>query len=158
MTTPLTRGLVAGATALSGVVAGTTVDTAIVKLPSWRRLGAEPWAAYTRGELPTSLVWYPVLGVGGVLANLAAAVAVHRDGGAARSAALPSRAVALLAIGHLLTTAKAVPHMVKVRETDDEASLQEALEGFTRWNGARTVLDTLTFAANLWSLTSVTKS
>lgn len=158
MTTSRTRGLVAAATALSGIVAGTTIDTAIVKLPSWRRLGAEPWAAYTRGELPTSLVWYPVLGIGGVLANLAAAVAVHRDGGASRSAVLPSRAVALLAIGHLLTTAKAVPHMVRVRETDDEAALREALENFTRWNGMRAVLDALTFAANLWSLASVTRS
>ena len=158
MTTPLTRSLVPAAAALSGVVAGTTIDTAVVKLPSWRRLGAEPWASYTREELPTSLVWYPVLGIGGVLANLAAAVAVHRDGGVARSAALPSRAAALLAIGHLLTTAKAVPHMVRVRETDDQASLREALEGFTRWIRARAVLDTLTFAANLWSLASVTKS
>lgn len=158
MTTPLTRGLVAAATALSGVMAGTTVDTALVKLPPWRHLGAEPWAAYTRQELHRSLVWYPVLGVGGVLANLAAAVAVHRDGGAARSAGLPSRAVALLAVGHLATTAKAAPHMVRVRETDDEASLREALEGFTRWNRARAVLDTLAFAANLWSLVSVTKS
>ena len=81
MTTSRTLGLVAAATALSGVVAGTTIDAEIVKLPSWHRLGAEPWAAYTREELPTSLVWYPVLGIGGVLANLAAAVAVHRDGG-----------------------------------------------------------------------------
>ncbi len=158
MTTPLTRGLDAAATALSGVVAGTTIDTGIVKLPSWRRLGAEPWAAYTREELPTSLVWYPILGIGGVLVNIVAAVAVHRDGEATRSATVPSRAVALLAIGHLLTTAKAVPHMMSVRETDDQASLRQALEGFTRWNAARAVLDTLTFAANLWSLTSVTKS
>ncbi len=158
MTTPLTRGLVTAATALSGVVAGTTIDTGVVKLPAWRRLGAEPWAAYTREELPTSLVWYPVLGIGGVLANIAAAVSVHRDGGAARSAALPSRAVAILAVGHLLTTAGAVPHMVRVRETDDETSLREALEGFTRWHLARTGIDALTFAANLWSLASVRKS
>lgn len=156
MTTPPTRGLVAATTALGGVVAGTTVDTALVKLPTWRRLGAEPWAAYTREELPTSLVWYPILGIGGELANIAAAVAVHRDGGA-RSAALPSRAVALLAIGHLLTTARAVPHMTRVRETDDQASLREALERFARWNGTRAVLDTLAFAANLWSLRSVAK-
>ena len=158
MTTSLTRGLVTAATALSGVVAGTTIDTAIVKLPSWHSLGAELWAAYTREELPTSLVWYPVLGIGGVLANLAAAVTVHRDGGATRSAALPSRVVALLATGHLLTTALAVPHMVRVRETDDPETLRMALESFTRWNGVRAVVDTLTFAANLWSLTSVTKS
>ncbi len=158
MTTPATRGLVTVATALSGVVAGTTIDTGVVKLPAWRRLGAESWAGYTREELPISLVWYPVLGVGAVLANVAAAVAVHRGGGASRSAALPTRAVAVLAIGHLLTTAGAVPHMVRVRETGDPASLQEALEGFTRWHLARTGIDALTFAANLWALASVSRS
>ncbi len=157
MTTPATRGLVTAATALSGVVAGTTIDTGVVKLPAWRRLGAESWAGYTREELSISLVWYPVLGVGAVLANVAAAVAVHR-GGASRSAALPTRAVAVLAIGHLLTTAGAVPHMVRVRETGDPASLQEALEGFTRWHLARTGIDALTFAANLWALASVSRS
>ena len=157
MTTSLTRGLVTAATALSGVVAGTTIDTGVVKLPAWRRLGAESWADYTREELPTSLVWYPILGIGAVLVNVAAAIAVHLDGEATRSAALPSRVVAFLAIGHLLTTAGAVPHMMRVRETDDRASLQGALESFTRWHLARTGLDTLTFAANLWSLTSVLK-
>ena len=92
------------------------------------------------------------------MVNAAAAVAVHRDAEATRSAALPSRMVAILPIGHLLTTAKAVPHMVKVRETADPASLQDALEGFTRWHLARTVIDALTFAANLWLLRSVSKS
>ena len=158
MATSVTRGLVTAATALSGVVAGTTIDTGIVNLPAWRRLGAESWADYTREELPISLVWYPILGIGAVLVNLAAAVAVHRDGEAPRSSALPSRAVAILAIGHLLTTAKAAPHMVMVRETGDPASLREALESFTRWHWARTGIDALTFAANLWSLTSVSKS
>ena len=158
MTTSLTCGLVTAATALSGVVAGTTIDTGIVKLPAWRRLGAKPWADYTRQELRISLVWYPILGIGAVLVNVAAAVAVHRDGEASRSAALPSRVVAILAIGHLLTTAKAVPHMVKVRETADPDSLKDALEGFTRWHLARTGIDALTFAANLWSLRSVSKS
>ena len=158
LTTSVTRGLVTAATALSGVVAGTTIDTGIVKLSAWRRLGAEPWADYTRQELPISLVWYPILGIGAVLVNVAAAVAVHRDGEASRSAALPSRMVAILAIGHLLTTARAVPHMVRVRETGDPASLQEALGSFTRWHLARTGIDALTFAANLWSLRSVSRS
>ena len=92
------------------------------------------------------------------MVNVAAAVAVHRAGEATRSAALPSKAVAVLAIGHLLTTAKAVPHMVRARETDDPDSLREALESFTRWHLVRTGIDALTFAANLWSLTAVSKS
>ena len=158
MTTSLTRGLVTAATALSGVVAGTTIDTGVVKLPAWHRLGAESWAGYTREELPVSLVWYPVLGLGAVLVNIAAAVAVYRSGEASRSAAVPSRAVAVLAVGHLLTTAGAAPHMVRVRETDDPALLGESLEGFTRWHLARTVIDALTFATNLWALATVSKS
>jgi hypothetical protein len=143
------------ATALSGVVAGTTIDTAIVKLPTWRRLGAEAWAGYTREELPTGLTWYPLLGIGAVLVNISAAVAVHRDRAAPRPATVSSRAVAVLAIGHLLTTAKAVPHMVRVRETGDPNSLQEALETFRRWHLARTGVDAMTFAANLVSLMSI---
>ena len=158
MVTSLTRGLVTAATALSGVVAGTTIDTGIVKLPAWRRLGAKPWAEYTREELPISLVWYPILGIGAVLVNVAATVAVHRDAEASRSAALPSRMVAILAIGHLLTTSRAVPYMVRVRETADPATLKDALEGFARWHLARTVIDGLTFATNLWSLRAVSKS
>ena len=156
-TSPVTSGLVSAATALSGVVAGTTIDTAIVKLPAWRRLGAESWASYTSEELPTSLIWYPVLGIGAVLVNISAAVAVHRDRGAPRPATVSSRAVAILAIGHLLTTAKAVPHMMRVRETGDPDSLQEALKSFRRWHLARTGIDALTFAADLHSLISVSK-
>jgi hypothetical protein len=48
--------------------------------------------------------------------------------------------------------------MARVRETSDPASLREALEGFTRWHIARTGIDALTFAANLWSLASVSRS
>ena len=84
--------------------------------------------------------------------------AVRHGGEASRPAAAPSRAVAVLAVGHLLITAGAATHMVRVRETDDETSLREALEGFTRWHLARTGIDALTFAANLWSLASVRKS
>ena len=157
-TRPATRGLVTAATALSGLVAGTTIDTAIVKLPAWRRLGAESWADYTREELPTSLVWYPILGIGAVVVNISAAVAVHRDGGAPRPAALPSQVVAILAIGHLVTTARAVPHLVRVRKTGDPDSLQGALECFRLWHLARIWIDALTFAANLRSLVSVSHS
>ena len=157
MTTSVTRGLVIAATALSGIVAGTSLDTRIVQLSAWRRVGVEPWAVYTREQLRNSLLWYPPLGIGTTLVNIAAVVAVHRDSKVSRSEALPSRAVALLAIGHLLVSAKATPNMLRVRQTDDPDTLQEALEGYTRWHQVRTGLDTLTLAANLWSLTTVLK-
>ena len=145
------------ATALSGIVAGTSLDTRLVQLSAWHRVGVEPWAVYTREELRNSLLWYPPLGIGTTLVNIAAAVAVHRDRKVSRSEALPSRAVALLSIGHLLASAKATPNMLRVRQTDDPDTLQEALEGFTRWHQVRTGLDTLTFAAHLWSLASIFK-
>jgi hypothetical protein len=153
----VTRSLVLAATALSGVVAGTTLDTRIAQLSAWHRVGAEPWAVHTREVLRYSPLWYAPLGIGTALVNIATAVAVHRDSKVSRSAALPSKAVALLAIGHLLVSAKATPYMLRVRETDDPDTLQEALEGFTRWHQVRTGLDTLTLAANGWSLASVLK-
>ncbi len=67
----------------------------------------------------------------------------------------PPRAVPILAIGHLLTTAKAVPHMVRGRETGGPDSLQEALKSCWRWHLARTGIDAMTFAANLRLLMSV---
>jgi hypothetical protein len=158
MKTSLTRGLVVAATALSGIATGTSFDKSIVQLPAWDRVGAEPWAAYSReADLRDGLIWYPAMGIGTLLANVAAAIAVYRDPAAPRSAALPTRAAALLAVGHMLATARAAPNMLRVRRTEDPDSLKSALEGFTRWQAVRTGLDTLMFAANLWSLASVSK-
>ncbi len=96
----------------------------------------------------------PDAGIGAVLVNISAAIAVHRDGEAPRGPLSP-RAVPILAIGHLLTTAKAVPHMVRGRETGGPDSLQEALKSCWRWHLARTGIDAMTFAANLRLLMSV---
>lgn len=158
MKTSVTRGLVVAATALGGIATGTSFDKRIVQLPAWKRVGAEPWATYSReADLRNGLIWYPAMGIGTLLANVAAAVAVHRDPTAPRSAALATRAAALLGIGHMLATAGVAPNMLRVRRTEDPDSLKAALEGFTRWQAVRMGLDTLMFAANLWSLASVAK-
>ena len=159
MAAALTRGVVVAATALDGIATGTSFDKSIVQLSAWHQVGAEPWATYSReADLRNGLRWYPAMGIGMLLANIAAAVAVHRDPTAPRSAALPTHAAALLAIGHMLATAQAAPNMLAVRRTDDPDSLKGALEGFTRWQAVRTGLDALMFAANLWSLESVSRS
>ena|SRR5918994_52866 len=158
MKTSVTRGLVAAATALGGIATGTSFDKSIVQLQAWNRVGAEPWATYGReAGLRKGLRWYPAMGIGTLLANVAAAIAVHRDPKAPSAAALPTYAAALLAIGHMLATARAAPNMLRVRHTEDPDSLKAALEGFTRWQAVRTGLDALMFAANLWSLASVAK-
>jgi hypothetical protein len=159
MKTSLTHGLVVAAATLGGIAAGTSFDKSIVQLSAWNRVGAEPWASYSReADLRNGLIWYPAMGIGTLLANVAAAIAVHRDPTTPRSAVLPTRAAALLAIGHMLATAKAAPNMLRVRRTDDPDSLTGALEGFTRWQAVRTGLDALMFAANFWSLASVLRS
>lgn len=158
MTSPLTRGLGLAATALGGVAAGTSFDKSIVQLTAWRRVGAVPWAVYGReADLGNGLIWYPPLGIGTILSNVAAAIALHRDPTAPRSAVFPAQAAALLAVGHMLATARAAPNMLSVRRTDDPETLRGALDGFTRWQTVRTGLDALLFAANLWSLTSTTR-
>ena len=60
-------------------------------------------------------------------------------------------------VGHLITTAKAVPHMLRVKERSDATSLQHALNSFGRWHLARTTADALTFAWNVRLLASLSK-
>ena len=156
MKTSLTRSLVVAATALGGITTGTSFDKSIVQLPAWNQVGAEPWATFSReADLRNGLRWYPAMGIGTVLANIAAAIAVHRDPAAPPAAVVPTQTAALLAIGHMLATARAAPNMLRVRRTEDPDSLKAALEGFTRWQTVRTGLDVLMFTANLWSLASV---
>ncbi len=158
MKVSVTRSLVVAAAALGVIATGTSFDKSVIQLSAWNRHGAEPWATYSRqADLRNGLIWYPAIGVGTLLVNLAAAVAVYRDPAAPRSAAVPTLGSALLAIGHMLATAGAAPNMLGVKRTDDPDSLRGALRGFTRWQGVRTGLDALLFAANLWSLASVSK-
>lgn len=159
MKTSVTRGLVGAATALGGIAAGTSLDRSIVQLTAWRRVGAVPWATYSRqADLRNGLRWYPPLGIGVLLTNVAAAIAVRRDRTTLRSAKLPVQAAALLAMGHMLATAGAAPNMLGVRRDEKPEALQNALDGFTRWQTVRTALDALIFAANLWSLAAISRS
>jgi hypothetical protein len=56
-------------------------------------------------------------------------------------------------------TFKAAPFMLSLRHigNEDVASLQHAFDGFRLWGGVRTVLQTLAFVANLWSLAVIEK-
>lgn len=132
------------ATALGGIAVGTSFDKSIVQLTAWRSVGAVPWATYSReADLRNSLVWYPPLGIGTMFFSIAAAVAVHRDRTASRSAAVPTHIAALLAIGHMLATARAAPNMLSVKRTDESEALRAALDSFTRWQMVRTGLETV---------------
>ena len=100
-----------------------------------------------------------MLAIGGTLLSLAAAVTFMRQAKHERFVAIPIYAAAVLAAAGLLMTFKAAPFMLSLRHigNQDVASLQHAFDGFRLWGGVRTVLQTLAFGANLWSLAVIEK-
>src|SRR5215471_3253575 len=65
--------LLALATIFNGLLAGLNVDTALVKLPARRRIGAVAYATFTRGnDLGNGLFIYPLLGIGAALLTVLA--------------------------------------------------------------------------------------
>ncbi len=156
MASAATVWLAVAATALGGILAGGSFDRAVVQLPAWQRLGAGPWAAYSRlADLRVGVVLYPIVGLGAPILSLAAAAAFFLGGGEPRGAAIPLVSAAALSVGHVFTTSRAAPNMLRLRHTDDPDIVQRSLSGFERWSAPRAALQVLTFAANLWALVAV---
>jgi hypothetical protein len=151
---------IVSATLANGLLAGGDVDRWLVGMPAWQSVGILAWANYSRSaDLGNGFVLYPMLAIGGTLLSLAAAVIFMRQRKHARVVAIPVYAAAVLAVAGLLMTFKAAPFMLSLRHigNEDVASLQHAFDGFKLWGGLRTVLQTLAFGANLWSLAVIEK-
>ncbi len=158
MVSRLTLRLIVLATLVDSILAGTNVNRALVEMPAWQKTGPPSWAAFSRhADLgQTGMLLYPLSAFAGALLSLAAAVRFHLDGGEPRAAALPLQAAALSTIAGLLTTVKAAPIMLSIRNLDDDATaLQQALDGFQFWGNIRGVFQVLAFIANLWSLLAI---
>src|SRR5213080_1557766 len=151
---------VLSATLADGLLAGGDVDRWLVGMPAWQAVGVAGWANYSRlADLSIGLVLYPILAIGGTLLSLAAAMTFMRQVKHERFVAIPIYAAAALAVAGLLMTVKAAPFMLSLRHIGNEevALLKHAFNGFKLWGGVRTVLQTLAFAANLWSLAAIAK-
>jgi hypothetical protein len=151
---------VLSATLADGLLAGGDADRWLVGMPAWQAVGVVGWANYSRlADLGNGFVLYPILAIGGTLLSLAAAVTFMRQAKQERFVAIPIYAAAGLAVAGLLVTFKAAPFMLSLRHigNEDVASLQQAFDGFRLWGGVRTVLQTLAFCANLWSLAVIEK-
>jgi hypothetical protein len=139
---------------INGLLGGLSLDRSLVALPAWRRVGVRGWAAFSRhADLGNGLVLYPLLGIGGPLLSIATAVA-YWLGPSGPGAAAPVAAMVLLSIGHVVSTARAVPIMARVGRLtdDDEAGLHEAFARFERWQTVRVTLQVLAFGASVWAL------
>jgi hypothetical protein len=148
--------LLALATAVNGLLAGLNVDTALVKLPSRRRIGVVVYAAFARGnDLGNGLVVYPLLGVGAaLLAVLATALAfVERS---PKEVLFLLSLASLLSILHTFATTRAAPVMLSLKDTpDDEAILTAKLDCFARWHTIRATFQVVAFFVLLWALAIV---
>ena len=137
-----------------GPLAGGGLDRLMVQFPAFRRVGVRAWADYSRrADLSIrGALLYPPAAFGGVVASLAACLLWRRDPRASPAAKVPVHLAAAAALAGLLTTLKAAPFMLSLRESPD---LKTAFAGFHRWSAVRWVLQATAFPANVWSLATV---
>jgi hypothetical protein len=148
--------LIALATAINGLLAGLNTDTALVKLPARRRIGAVAYATFARGnDLGNGLVVYPLLGVGAALLTMLATALAY----IVRSPIeilLPLSIASLLSVLHSFATTRAALVMLCIKDApDDEALLASKLDRFARWHAMRATFQVLAFFVLLWALAIV---
>lgn len=145
--------LIALATAVNGLLAGLNADTALVKLPARKRIGAVAYAAFARGnDLGNGLIVYPLLGVGAALLTLLATALAYTERSSFDLLLLLSLASALSLV-HTFATTRAAPTMLSLKDaSDDEALLTEKLDRFARWPAVRATFQVGAFFLLLWAL------
>lgn len=145
------RVFLAGATFLSGILAGTIIDRTLVGGPAWRALGAQAWVQFSRhADLGTGLIVYPVEAIGATLLLMAALVSHYFDRRRQNAATLPLGFALALSLLGLLLTAKAAPIMRSVGTAQPLAALQRSFADFFFWGlYFRGIIDILTFAATI---------
>ena len=148
--------LIAIATAINGLLSGLNMDTALVKLPARRRIGAVAYATFARGnDLGNGLIVYPLLGVVAALLTLLATALAYAERSPMEVLLLLSLA-SLLSILHTFATTRAAPVMLSIKGTpDDEALLASKLDRFARWHTVRATFQVLAFFVLLWALVIV---
>ncbi len=149
----LTMILIIAATIVTGLLAGASLDKAIVQLPARHHMEITGFAAFSRAnDLGNGLVFYPVLGVSAALLTILAAISAMIQ---RRPLALtwPLYVAVLLAVLHSITTARAAPKMLSLRQLPiDEATLVRTLDDFAAWHNLRAVLQFLNFLILVWAI------
>ena len=153
MTINLTLILILAATIVTGLLAGASLDKAVVQLPARHRMGVREFATFSRAnDLGNGLIAYPVLGISAALLTIAAALVVFLQHTPFQHA-WPLYLSALLALLHSVTTSRAAPNMLSLRDpTLDEAILIETLNRFATWHTLRAILQILNFMILVWAI------
>ncbi len=150
----LTKPILCAATLVTGFLAGTVFDRAIIAAPAWRIVGSEAWAEFSRhADLGVGLLLYPLEGLGAALLTIAAAICIRLDRSASRAASIAVYAAALFSIAGLILTVKAAPIMLSIERASDPAALRGAFEDFTLWGlYLRGLCDIASFVGNALAL------
>jgi hypothetical protein len=149
----LTLILILAATVATGLLAGASLDKALVQLPAHHRMGITGFANFSRAnDLGNGLVLYPLMGIiAAGLTIIAALTAFLQE--VPPSQAWPVYVAAFLAISHSFTTARAAPNMLSLRRpSDNETTLGDTLNRFALWHNVRAALQVLNFVMLVWSI------
>lgn len=153
----LTLILILAATVVTGLLAGASLDKAIVQLPARHRMAVIGFATFSRAnDLGNGLIVYPILGISAALLTIIAALVVFLQS-TPFAHAWPLYVSAFLAFLHSVTTARAAPNMLSLRQpTSDEAILTETLNRFAKWHNLRAILQLLNFMMLVWAVVAYT--
>ena len=141
-------------------ILGTVIDSlnrTLAEMPAWRHLGVQAWAAFSRGaDLGNGTILYPLAGIGSLVLVVAAAIVFRLARRRPWSVAIPVYGAALLAICVMLTTTQAAPIMLSLhRIGSDPHALQQAFEGFYKWDSIRAVIGMLEGFLEIWALVAL---
>jgi hypothetical protein len=141
--------------AVTGALAGASLDQSIKQLPARRRIGAVAFSRYSQAaDLGNGTAFYTILGATVALSNVATAIVAQVQD--ISTGTLPIYAGAVLAILHSVVTAFAAPTNFSQRGVVDEVALMAIFDRFARLQALRCVLQVMNFGANLWALVAVT--
>jgi hypothetical protein len=152
-----TRSLLTVATFFGGIVAGFSVNRALVDINAWRQMGPDEWARFTRrADLGSGLVLYPAEGIAALATTLGAAAAFYFDRTAPRTASIPVYDAAIGAVVAFAVTRFALaPDTLRIRDAGvDPTHVAHAFQQLQFWWPPKAALHLLTFACNLWSLSA----
>jgi hypothetical protein len=139
---------------------GTVIDSlnrTLVEMPAWKHLGVQAWAAFSRlADLGNGTIFYPLAGIGGLLLVLAAALVLRLGPRRPWWVAVPVYGAALMVICVILTTSQAAPIMQSLRRIgDDPRALQQAFDGFYRWDAIRAVIGMIEGFFEIWAMVAL---
>ncbi len=138
--------LIVLAVIFNGTLAGASLDTAVVKLPARKRIGARAYAVFARGNDLGNGIWaYPLWAILSALLVFAATVTALATGPMS-TIAIVLLAASAASIIHFIATSRAAPVMLGIRRAaDDEQTLAAMLDRFAHWHAVRAVFQLLTF-------------